>query len=144
MSRAIFAFWGGDRIATLIEQYMLNEHIFSSEDRAHLRKALALAGELDYDQKDLYRLFHHQLNFTEEGVLAGKNDDSQDLLKVLRVINLAAQVFSRWSEDEGNLKQALIASERAMLWSWHRIQQEEEMAVDTTRSLVRCGKATMQ
>ena len=125
-ARAVFSFWGGDKIAILIEQHMLNEHIFSSEDRTYLRKALALAGELDYDQKDLYRLFHHQLNFTEEGVLADKKDRSQDLVKVLRVINLATQVFSRWSEDEGNLKQALIASERAMLLSWHRIQQEEE------------------
>jgi len=125
-AQAVYSFWGGDKIATLIEQHMLDEHIFSSEDRTYLRKALALAGELDYDQKDLYRLFHRQLNFTEEGVLVDKNERSRDLVKVLRVINLAAQVFSRWAEDEGNLKQALIVSERAMLWSWHRIQQEEE------------------
>lgn len=125
-SRADFSFWGGDKIAMLIEQHMLNEHIFSSEDRTYFRKALALAGELDYDQKDLYRLFHHQLNFTEDGSLADKDNNSQDLVKVLRIINLAAQVYSRWSEDEGNLKQALIASERALLWSWHRIQQEDE------------------
>lgn len=125
-SMADFDFWGGDKIATLIEQYMLNEHIFSADDRTHLRKALALAGELDYDQKDLYRLLHGQLNFTEEGVLVAESEKPRDLVKVLRVINLAAQVFSRWAEDEGNLKQALVASERALLWSWHRIQQEEE------------------
>lgn len=50
------------------------------------------------------------------------SDQPRDLAKALRVVNLTAQVFSRWSEDEGNLKQALIASERAVLWSWHRIQ----------------------
>jgi len=127
-AHAVFNFWGGDKIASLIEQYMLDEHIFSSDDRTSLRKALALAGELDYDQKDLYRLLHRQLNFTEEGGLVDKNDRSRDLVKVLRVINLAAQVFSRWAEDEGNLKQALIASERAVLWAWHRVQQEEENA----------------
>lgn len=125
-TQAVFSFWGGDKIAALIEQHMLNEHIFSTEDRTHLRKALALAGELDYDQKDLHRLFHRQLKFTNEGMLMATNEKPQELVKVLRAINLAAQVFSKWSEDEGNLKQALVASERAMLWSWHRIQQVEE------------------
>lgn len=123
---AEFSFWSGDQIATLIEQHMLNEHIFNSEDRTYIRKALALAGELDYDQKDLYRLFHHQLNFSEDGEIIDKNRRAKDLIKVLRVVNLAAQVYAKWCEDEGNLKQALIASERAMLWSWHRIQHEEE------------------
>ncbi|MBI5056152.1 MAG: hypothetical protein HZB61_06020 [Nitrospirae bacterium] len=124
--RALFSFWGGDMIASLIEQHMLNENIFNTEDRAHLRKALALAGELDYDQKDLYRLFHRQLRLTDEGERVDTGNGSQYIVKALRVINLSAQVFSRWSEEEGNLKQALVASERALLWSWHRIQQEEE------------------
>lgn len=124
--RVEFSFWGGDRIATLVEQYMLNEHIFSVEDRAHLRKSLALAGESDYDQKDLYRLFQRQLGLGANGELLEIAKRPSDLVKSLRVVNLSAQVFSKWSEDEGNLKQALIASERALLWSWHRIQLEED------------------
>lgn len=123
-ARAEFSFWGGDQTAVLLERYMLNEHIFDSEDRAHLRKSLALAGELDYDQKDLHRLFHRQLGFGNEGELLQPSERPRDLVKAFRIINLSAQVFSKWSEDEGNLKQALIASERAMLWSWHRIQRE--------------------
>jgi hypothetical protein len=47
-------------------------------------------------------------------------------VKTLRIVNLSTQIFSHWSEEEGNLKQALIASERALLWSWHRIQLEKE------------------
>ena len=124
-ARAGFSFWGGDRIATLIEQYMLNEHIFGTEDRTHLRKSLALAGELDYDQKDLHRLFHRQLGLMGGGELVESSVRPRDLVKALRVVNLSAQIFSRWSEDEGNLKQALVATERAMLWSWHRIHLEE-------------------
>ena len=120
--RAAFSFWGGDKIAALIEQHMLNEHIFSTEDRTHLRKSLALAGELDYDQRDLHRMFRRQLGLGLKGELLEQSDIPRDLKKALRVVNLTAQVFSRWSEDEGNLKQALIASERAVLWSWHRIQ----------------------
>lgn len=121
-ARAVFNFWGGDKIAALIEQYMLNENIFSSEDRTHLRKSLALAGELDYDQRDLHRMLRRQLGLGLKGELQEPGNQPRDLKKSLRVVNLTAQVFSRWSEDEGNLKQALIASERAVLWSWHRIQ----------------------
>lgn len=125
-ARASFNFWGGDQIAVLIEQHMLNEHIFDAEDRANLRKSLALAGELDYDLKDLYKLFLRQLGLTGVGVLSNQTTKSRDLIKALRVVNLAAQIFAHWSEGEGNLKQALVATERAMLWAWHRIHLEEE------------------
>jgi hypothetical protein len=123
--KAIFEFWGGDKVAILIEKYMLNEYIFKAEDRAHLRKSLALAGELDYDHKDLHRLFIRQLGLTAEGVVEEPNLPHREVVKGLRVVNLASQIFARWSEDEGNLKHSLMASERAMLWSWHRIQLED-------------------
>ena len=124
-AHAVFSFWGGDQIAALIERYMLNEHIFNTEDRTHLRKSLALAGDLDYDLRDLHRLLHRQLGLMDRGELSAPSVRPTDLVKALRVVNLSAQVFSRWSEDEGNLKQALMATERAMLWSWHRIHLEQ-------------------
>ncbi len=123
--RADFSFWGGAQTSVLIEKYMLDEHIFDSEDRAHLRKSLALAGELDYDQRDLHRLFRRQLGIGDAGELLQQPAHPRHLEKALRIVNLAAQVFSKWSEDEGNFKQALIASERALLWSWHRVQLED-------------------
>jgi hypothetical protein len=137
-AQAAFSFWGGDQIATLLEQYMLNEHMFNAEDRTHLRKALALAGELDYDRRDLHRLFHRQLGLMNGGELPTPSI-KPDLVKALRIVNLSAQVFSRWSEDEGNLKQALLATERAMLWSWHRIQLEK--AEDKERYYAEFGES---
>lgn len=125
-ARASFSFWGGDQIAVLIEKYLLNENIFDVKDRSHLRKSLALAGELDYDQKDLYKLFFRQLGLTDEGTLLDQTAKPRDLIKALRAVNLSTQIFAHWSEDEGNLKQALVATERAMLWSWHRIHLEGE------------------
>lgn len=123
--KVCFEFWGGDKIALFIEKYMLNEYIFEAEDRAFLRKSLALAGEPDYDHKDLHRLFLRQLGLTAEGQLEGPSLRHRELIKGLRVVHLASQIFARWAEDEGNLKHALIASERAMLWSWNRIQLED-------------------
>ena len=123
--RAVFNFWSGDCIAIIVEQHMLNEYVFSAEDRTNLRKSLALAGELEYEQRDLHRLFLRQLGLNYEGELLELKVLPRNLVKALRVINLSSQMFSRWSEDENNLKQSLTASERAMLWSWHRIQLEE-------------------
>lgn len=124
-ARAEFSFWGGDKVATLIEEYMLNEHIFDAEDRTHLRRSLALAGTHDYDQKDLYRLFIRQLGLNEKGELIKPTTKARELIKALRIVNLSCQIFAKWSEDEGNLKQSLIATERSILWSWHRIQLED-------------------
>lgn len=121
-----FGFWGGDHIATLIEEYMLDEHVFSAEDRTDIRKSLALAGELEYDYRNLHGLFLRQLGLTNSGELVKPNTRHRDLVKALRIVNLSTQIFSQWTEEEGNLKQALIASERALLWSWHRIQLEKE------------------
>jgi hypothetical protein len=123
-TRAMFEFWGGDHIASLIEQHMLNENIFGSEARGDLRKSIALAAEIDYDQRDLHRLFRQILALGKEGDLIEPTKRPRDLIKALQIVNLSGQVYSRWAEDEGNLKQALVASERAMLWSWHRIQLE--------------------
>jgi len=120
--KADFEFWGADKVATLIEKHLLNENIFKEADRKDLRKALALAGEVDYDQKDLHRLFLRQLGLTQRGELADQKVRVKDLIKGVRITSLAAQIFARWSEDEGNLKQSLITSERALLWIWHRIQ----------------------
>jgi len=122
-TRASFDFWGADQIAVLIERHMLDEHIFTAESRTDLRKALALAAEIEYDQKDLHRLFRRLLGLSNDGELTETSKKS-DLIKSLRITNLSTQIYSRWSEDEGNLKQSLVASERAVLWSWHRIQLE--------------------
>lgn len=120
---AVINFWGVDRIASLIERYLLNENIFVSEDRMLLRKSLALSGEIDYDRKDLYKLISRQLGLGRVGQLE-RQQNTRELQKALRTVNLSTRIFSQWSEDEGNLKHALIASERAMLWSWHRINLE--------------------
>jgi hypothetical protein len=108
-----------------VERDTDNNHPRKADSRTHLRKSLALAGEPDYDQRDLHRLFRRQLGLGNEGDLLEPTQSSRDLQKSLSVVNLSAQIFARWSAEEGNLKHALIASERAMLWSWHRINLEE-------------------
>ena len=125
--KAKIEFWGTDKIAALIEKHLLDEHIFLDEDRHDLRRALALSGDSEYDRRDLHRLFIRVLDLNDKGELADKPKTGKALLKALRIVNLSAQAFAHWTlRDDGDTRQGLLAVERAMLWSWHRIQLADE------------------
>jgi hypothetical protein len=126
-SKARIDFWGADDIAALIEKHLLDEHIFHDEDRRDLRRALALSGDSEYDRRDLHRLFMRTLDLNNKGQLIDKPKTGKALLKALRIVNLSAQAFAHWTlRDDGDTRQGLFAVERAMLWSWHRIQLTDE------------------
>lgn len=121
-NRALIEFWGLDKLSALIECHLLDEHIFHDEDRRDLRRALALAGDVEYDQRDLHRLMLRTLGLTPEGVPDGSTKSKKNLLKALRVVNFAAHVFASWALGDGDGRQGLRAMERALLWSWHRVR----------------------
>lgn len=120
--RALIEFWGLDKLATLIENHLLDEHIFHDDDRRDLRRALALAGDVEYDQRDLHRLMLRTLGLTPEGVPDESNKSKKELLKALRVVNFAAHAFASWALRDGDGRQALRAMERTVLWSLHRVK----------------------
>ena len=115
-----FAFWSGDRVASLVDKYMLNEHVFASDDQIDIRKAIALAPDKDYDFIDLQRLLLRQLGLDKSGnvhsTLTAKN-----LLKSLRRVHLASQLCANQAEIGNNYIQAIWICERALLLSWHRV-----------------------
>lgn len=125
--KACIEFWGADAIAVLVETYLFDEHIFLDNDRRDLRRALALSGDSEYDRQDLHRLFLRMLDLDSKGQLTDNPKKGKALLKALRIVNLAAQAFGRWTlRDDGDSRQGLYAIERALLWSWHRIQLADE------------------
>lgn len=136
-NRALIEFWGLDTISTLIEHHLLDEHVFHDEDRRDLRRALALAGDVEYDQRDLHRLMLRTLGLTPEGVLESSTKSKKDLLKALRVVNFAAHAFASWALGDGDGRQGLRAIERALLWSWHRVRAFDawESDKDMTQAL---------
>lgn len=123
--RALIEFWGLDTLSTLIERHLLDEHVFHDEDRRNLRRALALAADIEYDQRDLHRLMLRTLGLNSEGVPDGASMSKKDLLKALRVVNFAAHAFASWALGDGDGRQGLRAIERALLWSWHRVRAFE-------------------
>lgn len=125
-SKAAIDFWGVDRLADLIEKHLLDEHVFRDEDRKDLRRALALSGDADYDRRDFHRLLLRTLDLTEDGRITEGAKVGKALIKTLRIANFSAQTFASWSSNDGDARQGLQAMERALLWTWHRIQLSSE------------------
>ena len=127
VSKAEFEFWGADEIAIRLERHMLDEHLFTQEDRSDLRRALALIGEIDYEMQDFHRLLLRQLGLNRKGeLLDGGKLPKKQLIKAFTQVNLSTKILARWAISDGNTKNALFAVERALLWSWHRVQLEDE------------------
>ncbi|WP_145538897.1 hypothetical protein [Yersinia alsatica] len=120
-----FDFWGAAKLATLIERYMLNEHIFNDDDRTDLRKSLSLICENDYSREDFHRLLLRTLQLDIEGKKT-REIKSSDLEKSIRTCYLATNILAYWAVQDGNTKQALYVSERCLLWVWHRINLEKK------------------
>ncbi|MGR9585278.1 hypothetical protein [Pandoraea sputorum] len=120
-SEAEFDFWGGDRVADLIERYMLDQNLFAADDRTDLHKALALVAESDYDFRDLSRLLLRQLGLSPDGALKEPAEEMRTLTKTLRRVHLASQICAHWARSEGDVRRALWICERTLLWSYHRI-----------------------
>lgn len=123
--QATFRFWGADALADLVEKFLLNENIFSADDRHDLRRALALAGEIDYRPETLYQLFRRQLELAPSGALNSSAASKKvKLERNVQLLNLSTKLFNHWAMIQENSKQAFIATERALLWTWHRIRSE--------------------
>lgn len=121
-----FVFWGADNVADLLERHLLDEHLFDAQDRADLRKSLALAGDSDYRFAHLCRLMLRQLGLSDEGSLSesGARQTTAALIKAMRRVHLASRVCSYWAETEGEHRQAVWVLERTVLWTFHRALQQ--------------------
>jgi hypothetical protein len=127
VSHAKIDFWGADRIAALIEKHLLDEFLMLDQDRKDMRRALALSGDSDYDRKDLHRIFLRALDLTPKGELVvGTVKTGKALIKAIRAVNLAAQMFASWSVEDGDARLGILGIERALLWTFHRIQLAKE------------------
>jgi len=113
-----YSSWNGDYVATKIEEYLFNEYALPIAARSELRRALALVGEPDYELGHFYTLLKMLLEWDKDG---GKNE--QACLRDLRTVSLALGILCRWAAHDGNLKNAIIACERTLLWAWDGLRQ---------------------
>ena len=135
-----FAFWGGDELSGLIETHLLNERLFPEACRSAFRKVLALAGTRD-------GISPHFVTLANE--LIGVKNSLPASFRGIRTINLSLRILLRWCEDLGNLNEAWLCSERALLlcWEWGRVRKQlnrKAFQIEFSRIyetyLITCGK----
>lgn len=117
-----YEFWNGDRVAVLMEEHLLDEYALPADARSDLRRALALISEPDYELDHFYALLRTLLNWDPED-LPKKKRTERDCLRALHTTSLALGILCRWAAQDDNLKSAVIACERALLWTWDAIRR---------------------
>ena len=117
-----YALWNGDYIATKMEEHLLNEFALPAAARSELRRALALVGEPDYELGHFYTLLKILLDWVKEGKKKEEKPE-KDCLREIRTVSLALGILCRWAAQDGNLKSAVIACERSLLWAWDALRR---------------------
>lgn len=117
-----YAFWNGDSIATKMEECLLNEYALPEAARSELRRALALVGEPDYELGHFYTLLKMLLDWGKDGEKKEEKSE-KECLRDIRTVSLALGILCRWAAQDGNLKSAMIACERSLLWTWNALRQ---------------------
>ena len=120
-----FDLWTGDKLAQFIQEYLLDEYLFSGATQSLMRKALATL-----DQNEQEPVFFYQLI---EKALFGSDLPSDNSGKVtpkkaqraLSILSLCLGVIAKWALDVGNTRPALLCAERALLRTWDFLEKHQ-------------------
>ncbi len=105
-----FSEWNGDVIAGYIENYLLREELLPENCRPLLRKSLAL---LDEPQAS-YKYFNELVRT----LAAIETTKPEEVLTILRQINLCLWILYVWCRDQDNIETAYQSSELVTLLAW--------------------------
>jgi hypothetical protein len=126
-----FDFWGGDKLATLVERHFLDEYLFPESARKKMRKTIALADQNEEEPHHFYSLVHETLferDLPMEDTLSARRKRQH----ALRLLNLSLNIVFHWCREADNLRPALLCAERAVLLAWDWMRQGEVLDCQTT------------
>ncbi|HLO89103.1 MAG TPA: hypothetical protein VK203_29415 [Nostocaceae cyanobacterium] len=117
-----FDFWGGDKLALLIQDFLFNEYIFNESAKGHLRKTIALADQNEDEPYFFYRLIEETIsnpNLPKDN----KKDSKQKRQQTLNVLNLSLNIVFYWCQAANNLRPAILCAEHTVIrvWDWIRL-----------------------
>jgi len=112
-----YEFWGGDKLALLIEKFLFSENLLPAEFKSLFRRTLSLIGDVDYDLIDYSTILNKSLSDKDFGDVK-KSSAKAKIKKSLRTIHLCVNIIWLWSKEENNIKNALIAAEKTSLHVW--------------------------
>jgi len=116
-----FDLWDGNKLAMLIEKYLIDEYLFPESAQKHLRKTIALADQNENEPRFFYELIEETLFKPDLPKIKDKNVVPQRQ-KALCLLNLSLNIVFYWCQEDNNLKPALLCAERTILrtWDWMR------------------------
>ena len=120
-----FQIWNLETLCSLVEKYLLNEYVLRSDNRALLRKAVALVGDNDYDMSHFYQLLESLLFAAQETPHTVKQK-IRGIKKSFRTVNLCLNILYHWAQVEGNLRLVVLAAERCLLRGWDLLRRQPQ------------------
>jgi hypothetical protein len=128
-----YDFWGGDKLALLIEKYVLDEYLFPESAQKQMRKTIALADQNEDEPRHFYALVQDTL--FERGLPTGdSSSDRRKRQRALRLLNLSLNIVFHWCKESDNLRPAILCAERTVLLAWDWMRQEDLLNCPTTRA----------
>lgn len=105
-------FWNIDKLVEYVENYLLDEHLFSGGMRRSLRQALYFIGESDYHNEHFERII--------DSYIAQFNnaDTSKEQKKKTAGLYLATQMIAQYAAEEKIYKVAIMVSEYLIIRYW--------------------------
>ena len=121
--------WDGDKLALLLNNYLLDEYLFPESAQHQIRKTIALADQNEEEPRFFYDLVEgtlFQRDLPTEMTAAAHRKRQH----ALRLLNLSVNIVLHWCEDTENLRPALLCAERAALraWDWMRLHERFDKA----------------
>ncbi|CAB5498354.1 hypothetical protein [Bathymodiolus thermophilus thioautotrophic gill symbiont] len=124
ISNTEYEFWGGDKLALLVEKHMLNEHIFPTALQSLFRRTLVLLPDSDYDLSDFYKLLDMLILSEDFGNLS-KDKNLRKAIKSIKIINLSLSIIYHWSIKQNNIKPLVYVAEKVVLTLWEFIRKND-------------------
>ena len=115
----IIEFWNIDKITDCVQRFLLDEHIFDSDMRSLLRRALYYIGEYDYPNK-----YYEQIIDDFFDKLA-PDASVKELKKKLSGVFLATQMIAHYASEERLYSIAISVSEYLIIRYWNFLFSHE-------------------
>ncbi|MCO4322326.1 hypothetical protein [Aliidiomarina quisquiliarum] len=130
-SNLSFSEWNGDRLAALLEEFMLREELLPEECRGLLRKSLAMIDEPETSFKHFSQL---AIRLTNVEDLKPKQ-----ILMGIRQLYLCLWILYSWSREQNNIESAFLSAEFVLLNAWDAAKfafdKKNKVAVSTLTTL---------
>lgn len=122
-----FEEWNGDRIASLIESYLLREELLPEAARSHLRKAIALIDEPEASYKHFAILV--------DSILGEDTAKAVQRIRTVRQLSICLWILFAWAREQGNLESTYRAAELLLLRLWQIAREYADKKNKTAKSI---------